>query len=136
MASGRLYTATSGLVTYTGTSATPVFYGVCTATAPADIAAVRVGIYSGGSVSYPSNGTVLVQLSRVTGTQAGGTSVTASPHNSGDIAATTLFHDATGSAITGLTQGVTLWEPGRPGRNTSPPAWSGASPPRGLSPCT
>src|ERR1700756_3076929 len=110
MASSRLYTTTSGLVTYTGTSATPIFYGVCAATNPMDIWAIRIGIYSGSSVSYPSNGTVLVQLSRVTGSESGGTSVTASPHNAGDVAANTLYHDATGTAITGLTQGVTLWE--------------------------
>lgn len=110
MASSRLYTATSGLVTYTGTSATAAFYGIAAATNPMDIWAIRIGIYSGSSVSYPSNGTVLVQLSRVTGTEAGGTSVTASPHNASDVAANSLFHDATGSAITGLTQGVTLWE--------------------------
>jgi hypothetical protein len=110
VAQSRLYTGTSGLVTYTGTSATPIFYGACASTNPADIWAIRIGIYSGSAVSYPSNGTVLVQLSRVTGAQSGGTSVTANPHNASDIAANTLFHDATGSALAGLTQGVTLWE--------------------------
>jgi hypothetical protein len=109
MSSGRVYTATSGLVTYTGTSATPIFYGAAAATNPLDIECIRIAIYSGSSVSFPSNGTVQVQLCRVTGSESGGTSVTANPHNPSDIAANTLFHDATGTAITGLTQGVVLW---------------------------
>ena len=111
MAAGRVYTATSALVTYTGTSATPVFYGLAPSTATADILAIRVGLYSGGSVSYPANGTVLAQLSRATGTRAGGTSITPAPHNAGDIASQlSQCFDASGSAITGLTQGVTLWQ--------------------------
>lgn len=110
MAAGRIYTATSNLVTYTGTSATPVFYGLCASTNPCDILCIRIGSYAGGGVSYPTNGTLLPQLSRATGTESGGTAVTAAPHNAGDIAANTTFKDATGSAITGLTQGVTLWQ--------------------------
>lgn len=109
MASGRIYTATSGLVTYTGTSATPIFYGTTTSTSTADIQCIRIAIYSGSGVSFPSNGTVQVQLARVTGATSGGTAVTAAPHNASDIAANTTFLDATGSAITGLTEGVRLW---------------------------
>jgi len=114
MAQGRIYTATSGLVAYTGTSATLIFLGTTTSTATADIQAIRVGIYSGSGVSYPSNGTVLVQLCRVTGSSAGGTAVTARPHNASDIAANTTFLDATGSAITGMTQGAIVWEQSLP----------------------
>lgn len=109
MASGRVYTATSGLVTYTGTSATAIFYGLTASTNPADIQCIRVAIYSGSAVSFPSNGTVQVQLCRVTGAESGGTSVTASPHNPSDVAANTTFKDATGSPIAGLSQGVVLW---------------------------
>lgn len=111
MALGRTYEVNSGLVTYTATSATPILYGVTTTTSTADIVAYRVGLFSGSSASYPSNGTILVQLSRVTGTQAGGTTVTAVPQNDTDIAANTTFKDATGSAITGLTQGVSPYQP-------------------------
>lgn len=113
MALGRAYTVTSGLVTYTGTSATPIFYGAATSTATADIQAIRIGLYSGSSASYPTNGTVLAQLSRVTGTVGGGGTVTAVPHNSADIAANTTFKDGT-TGITGLTQGVTLWQQSLP----------------------
>ena len=61
---GRVYTATSNLVPYTGTSATPVVAGSAATTMTMDIQAIRIGIYSGGGVSYPSNGAVLCQLSR------------------------------------------------------------------------
>ncbi len=114
MALGRIYTATSNLVTYTATAATPIFYGAATATNTADIEAIRIGSYAGNSASYPGNGTILAQLARVTGVQAGGTSVTPSPHNSADIAANTTFKDATGTAITGLTIGAILWQQALP----------------------
>lgn len=108
---GRYYTATSNLVTYTATAATPVFYGLAPATSVADIVAVRAGLYSGGGVSYPANGTLLVQLCRASGTRAGGTSVTPAPHNAGDIASQlSQCYDASGSALTGLSQGVVLWQ--------------------------
>jgi hypothetical protein len=110
MALGRTYEANSGLVAVTATSAVPILYGVTTSTNTADVVAYRIGSWAGSSASYPSNGSALFQLSRVTGTQAGGTSVTAVPQNDTDIAANTLFHDATGSAITGLTQGVVPYQ--------------------------
>ena len=50
---GRVYTATSNLVAYTGTSATPVVAGSAATTMTMDIQAIRIGIYSGGGVSYP-----------------------------------------------------------------------------------
>lgn len=110
MALGRAYTVNSNLVTYTATSATPVFYGAAAAASTADIQAIRIGSYAGSSASYPANGTVLAQLARVTGTEAGGTSVTATPASSSDIAANSTFKDASGSAITGLTIGAVLWQ--------------------------
>jgi hypothetical protein len=110
MASGRVYTANSALVPFTGTTATPVFCGTATSTAPLDIQAIRIGAYSAASASYPSNGSLLVQLARATGIAAGGTAVTPAPHNSSDIAANTVFKDASGAAITGLTIGAVLWE--------------------------
>ena len=114
---GRVYTATTNLVAYTGTSATPILYGAAPATATLDIQAIRIGIYSGSGVSYPSNGSVLCQLARVTGTVGGGTSITAriAPHNASDIASNiSALDDASGAAITGLTQGVNLWQQSLP----------------------
>ena len=116
---GRVYTATTNLVAYTGTSATPIFYAAAASTMTMDIQAIRIGIYSGGGVSYPSNGSVLCQLARVTGTVGGGTSITSptriAPHNSSDIASNvSAMLDASGAAITGLTQGVNLWQQSLP----------------------
>lgn len=108
MALGRTYTAISNLVTYTGTSATPVFYGAGTSTSTADFEELFIGSYAGSSASYPANGTLLVQVARVTGTVGGGTTVTGNPKNSSDIAANTTFKDASGAAITGLTIGAIL----------------------------
>lgn len=110
----RVYTANSALVTYTATSATPVFYGAATSTNTTDIMAFRVGSFAGSGVSYPANGTILCQLARVTGTESGGTSVTPSPHNSADLAANTVCKDASGSAITALTIGAVLWQQSLP----------------------
>lgn len=62
-------------------------------------------------MSYPSNGTVLAQLVRVTSYASGGTAINAQKHNSTDIAANTTFLDASGSAITNTeTAGAILWQ--------------------------
>jgi hypothetical protein len=115
VATGRIYTVTSALVTYTGTSATSILYGATASTNPADILAIRVGVYSGSGVSYPSNGTVLCQLCRATTSgESGGATALASPHNASDIAANTTFKDASTGAITNTTQGVVLWEQSLP----------------------
>lgn len=106
----RVYTANSNLVAFTATGATPIFYGAATSTNTADIQAIRVGSYGAASASYPSNGAILAQMSRVTGSVGGGTAVTATPHNSSDIAANTTFKDASAGTISGLTQGATLWQ--------------------------
>ena len=116
---GRVYTATNNLTAYTGTSATPIFYGATSSSAPLDIQAIRVGVYSGSGVSYPPNGSVLVQLARATGSVAGGTSLTlatfVAPHNASDVASNiSSLYDAHAAAITGLTQGVTLWQQSLP----------------------
>ena len=100
---GRVYTATSNLVPYTGTSATPVVAGSAATTMTMDIQAIRIGIYSGGGVSYPSNGAVLCQLARVTGAITGGAAMTAriAPHNSTDIACNISTMADGSTAITG-----------------------------------
>jgi hypothetical protein len=83
----------------------------CSSLNTCDIQAIRIAIYSGSSVSYPSNGTVLAQLVRVTSYASGGTAINAQKHNSTDIAANTTFLDASGSAITNTeTAGAILWQ--------------------------
>ncbi len=111
MSMGRSYTAASAAVTLASTSTTAILCGSTGSTVTADVSAIRIGIYSGSSVSYPSNGTVQAQLMRATGTAGGGTTVTPSPHNASDIAANSTWLDASGAAITGLTKGsVCVWE--------------------------
>lgn len=111
MAIGRIYTAESGtcaLATTTPSALIWAWPGAATVTM--DILAVRLGTTSsGGTPSYPTNGVVQVQLVRATGTITGGASVTPNPHNSGDIAANSVWKSAS-TAITGQpTVGVVLW---------------------------
>ena len=111
---GRIYTATSNLVAYTTMSTTAILAGSATSTAPFDIQCIRVGIHSGGTTpSYPSNASVLCQLARTTGAISGGSAITAriAPHNTTDIASNAGYlYDASSNSISGLTQGVNLWE--------------------------
>ena len=111
---GRWYTATSNLVSYGTTTTTPILAGSATSSAPFDIACIRVGIHSGGAApTYPSNASVLVQLARTTGAIGGGSSITAriAPHNTTDIASNAGYlYDASSGSISGLTQGVNLWQ--------------------------
>jgi hypothetical protein len=108
---GRPYTfSNSAAIAYTSTTASPIMYASPGANSTLDIECIRVGTYSGSGVSYPSNGTLLFQLMRSTGTAAGGAADTPAPHNSGDVAAQGTFLDGS-TAITGLTQGaVILWQ--------------------------
>ena len=112
--SGRYYTATSNLVPYTSLSTAAILAGSATSTAPFDIMAIRVGLHSGGTApSYPSNASVLCQLARTTGAISGGSSITAriAPHNTTDIASNAGYlYDASTGSISGLSQGVNLWE--------------------------
>jgi hypothetical protein len=109
MPSGRFYTIDSGLVTLASTSQTPILAGITTATSTCDILAIRIGVYSGSSVSYPANGTVQCTLARTSAAPTGGAASTANPHNASDIAANTLWKNGS-TAITAITTpGVTLW---------------------------
>ena len=114
MGEGRTYTGTSNLVSYGTTTTTAIFAGSASSTAPYDIDCVRVGIHAGGTApAFPSNASVLWQLSRTTGAIGGGSSIASTriaPHNTTDVASNIGYlSDASGgSAITGLTQGVNL----------------------------
>ena len=112
---GRVYTGTSNLVAYGTTTTTPILAGSASSTAPFDIACVRVGIHTAGTApTFPSNTSLLCQLSRTTGAIGGGSSIASTkvaPHNTTDVASNIGYlYDASAAAITGLTQGVTFWE--------------------------
>jgi len=115
MALARTYTATSALVTLASTSQTPLFAAkFAAATATLNVEALRIGIYSGASVSYPSNGTVQFIFARTTAAYGAGNAITPSPHNNNDIAAQSSWADNS-VALTGIgTPGVTLWSQSLP----------------------
>ena len=91
MALGRTYTVNSGAIAVATTTATPILACVTSSTAICDIECIRIGIYSGSGVSFPSNGTVLCSLQRIAtpGTATG--TVSPYPHNQADIAANTVW---------------------------------------------
>ncbi len=110
MALGRTYTVDSGLVAIaTATTAQYVIAAYTTTTNIMDIEAIRVGVFSGASISYPSNGTLLCQLQRITtpGTSGTGT-LTPRPHNQADLAAATTWSTGT-FQTTPATSGIVLW---------------------------
>lgn len=76
MSTGRTYTIDAGLVGVASTTQTCLLVGTTSAVQTFSVEAVRLGVFSGGGVSYPSNGTVHVQLLRSTGTPAGGGTAT------------------------------------------------------------
>jgi hypothetical protein len=109
----RVYTATTNLVAYGTTTTVAIMAGSANTTNPLDIECIRVGIHTSGTTpSYPSNASILWQLSRTTGTIGGGSSIAATriaPHNTTDVASNIgALYDASSAAITGLTQGVNL----------------------------
>jgi len=113
MSLGRVYTIDSGLMTDTTAAGTQlcILCGTTSAVQTFDAEAIRIGIYSGSGVSYPSNGTVEFQLLRSTGTAAAGTAATKNPANPGDVACqSTWLAGSTGTPITGLTAtAVEVW---------------------------
>jgi hypothetical protein len=102
MALGRVYTIDSGLATIAATSQTCLLVGTTTAVQTFNLEALRIGIYSGAGVSFPSNGSVMWQILRSTGTAAGGGTATKNPANPGDVACQSTWLSGS-TAITGLT---------------------------------
>lgn len=108
MAVSRIYTVDGGLQTLASATQTCLLVGTTISTNPCDIEAIRVGIYSGTSVSYPASGTVQFLLARASGVSGGGTTgLGVNPHNPTDIAANTVWKNAS-TPITS-TIGVVLW---------------------------
>jgi hypothetical protein len=88
---GRTYTIDSGPIAVATTATTPILAAVTGTTNIADIEAIRIGIYSGSGVSYPSNGTVLCTLQRVANPGATTGTLLPRPHNQADLAANTTW---------------------------------------------
>lgn len=113
MTIGRLYTIDSGLMTHTGTSQIALLAGTTGAAVTFSVAAIGFGISSGAGVSYPSNGTVHLQLLRSTGTAAAGTAATKNPKNALAQALacqSTWLAGSTATPVTGLTAtAVEVW---------------------------
>lgn len=106
----RGYNVDSLGVSIAGTSATPLLYMATTSTNDANILRINVAIDAASSPAPPSNGSVLFQLAKVTGTVGGGGAVTPQITGPSSLAANTTFSSANAGALTGLTQGVSLWE--------------------------
>lgn len=96
--------------TVTATTPTPILYGACSASVPAAISAIRVGVI--GASSFPSNASIIASINIVTGTVAGGNTATAVQLSGPTQAAATTWKTAGGTsaaAITGLTLSTFLW---------------------------
>ena len=109
MSSKRVYFVDSTGVSIGGTSATPMLYIAPISTADLNILRIRVAIEGASTPTPPSNGSVLFQLAKVTGTKAGGGAVTPAPTGQSTQAANTVFSSAQSAAITGLTQSTVYW---------------------------
>jgi len=103
----RPYFADSGAVSIASSSATPALYVASAAGADLDILEVRASV-SGSGGTVPSNTSILVQYSIVTGTVGGGAAVTPRPVGQGSTAAQSTWKSGS-TALTGLTQGNVLW---------------------------
>lgn len=104
----RAYESDSGVVSISATTAVPALYFAAAAAADCNIVKIKVAIEAVSSPSPPSNGSVLFQLSKVTGTVAGGGAVTPTPIGQTTLAAQTTVKSGS-TALTGLTQGIEYW---------------------------
>lgn len=104
----RAYEVSSGLVPIGGTSATPMLYVAVPSTSDGNVAKIKVGIDAAASPAPPSNGSVLFQLAKVTGTVGGGAALTPTPLGPQGVVALTTWKSGS-TALTGLAQGAELW---------------------------
>jgi hypothetical protein len=105
----RSYFVDTTGVNISATSATPALYIAPTSTNDLWVCRIRVSIEAASTPSPPTNGSVLFQLCKVTGTKAGGGAVTPQITGQGTLAANTVFSSAQSAAITGLTQSTVYW---------------------------
>jgi hypothetical protein len=107
MSLGRTFTVDSGAQVLGSVTTQQVFLGITTGTIPAYIEAIRISVL--GATTFPANASITCVLARASaGYAAGGTTVTANPHLSGDVAALTTFKNAS-TTLTTYTIGAFLW---------------------------
>lgn len=123
MAVYRGYEINSGLVSISGTSATPVLYVAPTSTNDTNIVRIHVAIEAVSSPAPPSNGSVYFSLNKVTGTKGGGAAVTPSQLSGATLAANTVYSSGS-TALTGLTISTEYW--GAPVPFTAGASWEDA----------
>jgi hypothetical protein len=104
----RAFEIDSGLISIGGTSLTPALYISPGASADTNIVRIKVSVEAVSSPAPPSNGSVYFSLNKVSGTKAGGSSVTPTPIGASQVAAVTTWSSGS-TALTGLTQGIELW---------------------------
>ena len=109
MALSRTYFVDSLGVSIGSASATPALYIAPTSTNDLTVCRIRVSVEAASTPSPPTNGSVLFQLCKVTGTKAGGGAVTPANTGQGALAANTVFSSAQSASITGLTQSTVYW---------------------------
>jgi hypothetical protein len=110
MASRRTYFVKSGAVTLNSTSMIPVLVGSAPSTADFNLVGLRVASQAVSSPSPQNNGSILGAVYVVTGTLAGGASVTPQQLGGNTLGAKSTWTSASSAAITGLTLGAELWE--------------------------
>lgn len=109
MSLSRTYFVDSLGVNIASASATPALYIAPTSTNDLNVCRIRVSIEAASTPSPPTNGSVLFQLCKVTGSKAGGGAVTPAPTGASSLAANTVFSSANAGAITGLSQSTVYW---------------------------
>lgn len=112
----RTYVTDSGLIVVTAATGVigPLLYIAPPATATGNVFKFKCSSEAGAAAPVvPANSDVQFVLAKVTGTKAGGAAVTPTPTSPDQLAANIVFSSGT-TAITGLTQGATLW-PGTTG---------------------
>jgi hypothetical protein len=109
MATSRSYFVDSLGVSIGGTSATPILYIAPTSSNDLNVCRIRCSVEAASSPAPPSNGSVLFQLVKVTGTKGGGGAVTPAQLSGATLAANTVFASANAAALTGLTASTEYW---------------------------
>jgi len=99
MPMGRGYSVTSGLISVTSTTQTPILFATAGSTVTADALVIKPSCPAGSSPTFPSNASVRFVLARTTG-GVGTTTVTPRPTNNLDIAANSLWYTAWSTAPT------------------------------------
>lgn len=109
MSLSRSYYADSGPVSISGTSATPAMWISTQTVTTADLNIVGIkGSVSSAGGAPPANTSILMQLAVVSGTKAGGATVTPRATGQSALAAQSVWSSGS-TPLTGLTEGNVIW---------------------------